>query len=165
LIADATILLTVAENVNISTAVENVVAQIESDVSNMTNEAEQNLSAFIMEFSNEEWAKLNVSLNLDNVDAVPDTLLQFTFDNMELYAKLDLNLTTESTYKVNLYTSETDVGIKLGSNIELGVLFVVDFILTVDADIDVSGGFHIKLNDGLAFNVALFDRNVSSITL
>jgi hypothetical protein len=158
------VLLTVAGDLNITEDIENIAAQAANDLVNITDEAFHDPPAVIKDIFNEDWAALNVSLNLDNIVPLPNTLLQFTFDNMELYAELDLNLTTESTYKVNLFTSETMYGIS-GDGMELGVLFKVDFIVTADTEVDISGGFHIKLNDGLAFDIALFGNNISSVTL
>jgi hypothetical protein len=84
---------------------------------------------------------------------------------MELYMEIDTTLSGGATYTLNLYTSETAIGFTVGEDLLIGVIFSVDLILSVESEIDISSGFHIQLNDGVAIDIPMFDRNVSSITL
>jgi hypothetical protein len=65
----------------------------------------------------------------------------------------------------NLYKSETPLGISTGQDLEVGSVFTVDVILSVEAEITISSGFHIKLNDGVAINIPLLGQSISRVTL
>lgn len=106
----------------------------------------------------------NYSFDL-NISSVPEINLQFVFDELELYLLLDTALSLDATYTLNLYRSETPLGIEISPKLDLGIILSIDLILDVDGTIDVSSGFHIKLDDGLAINVALFGEAISDITL
>lgn len=105
----------------------------------------------------------NYSFDL-NISSVPEINLQFVFDELELYLLLDTALSLDATYTLNLYRSETPLGIEISPKLDLGIILSIDLILDVDGTIDVSSGFHIKLDDGLAINVALFGEAISDIT-
>ncbi|KAM5383706.1 hypothetical protein ACJZ2D_001695 [Fusarium nematophilum] len=95
---------------------------------------------------------------------IPDFRLQFEFDDLEVYMLIDTVLSAGATYTLNLYTSSTAIGFVVSDDIELGVIFTIDLILSVEGEIDVSSGFHLKLDDGVAIDIALFSEHVSSIT-
>ena len=107
---------------------------------------------------------IDVEFNIDIPD-IPECQLQFQFDGMELYVLIDTVLSAGATYTLNLYTSESPIGFAIGENLEIGVIFDIDLILSVDGEIDISTGFHIKLDDGLAIDIPMFDDNISSIDL
>jgi hypothetical protein len=107
---------------------------------------------------------LNLTFDMD-VPNIPQCDLRFQFDGMELYMEIDTILSVGATYTLNLYTSESLIGVSVGEDLLIGVVFSVDLILSVEDEIDISSGFHIQLNDGLAIDIAMFDQNVSSITL
>jgi hypothetical protein len=69
------------------------------------------------------------------------------------------------TYSLNLYTSNSPIGVAISDEIMAGVFFTIDLILSTEAEIDIHSGFHIKLDDGVAFDIALFSQNVSDTTL
>lgn len=79
--------------------------------------------------------------------------------------EIDTILSGSATYTLNLYTSNTPIGFGVGKDLLVGVVFSIDLIISVDAEIDISTGFHIKLNDGIAIDIHMFDHDVSSITL
>ncbi len=106
----------------------------------------------------------NYSFNMD-VPALPEAKLRFGFDDLELYVQLDTILSLGATYTLNLYTSDTPLGIGISDKLDLGVIFTVDLILDLDGKIDISSGFHIKLDDGLAIDIDLFGDGANGITL
>ncbi|KAI5921960.1 hypothetical protein F4810DRAFT_702011 [Camillea tinctor] len=110
-----------------------------------------------------DFPTLNYSFNLDFPD-IPQCRLQFSFDQMELYMMIDTVLSAGATYKLSLYSSNSPIGISVSSDMFLGVIFAVDLILSADAEIDISSGLHIKVEDGLALDIPLFGQNVSGIT-
>ncbi|KAK1817413.1 hypothetical protein LTR12_008169 [Friedmanniomyces endolithicus] len=89
--------------------------------------------------------------------------LHFEFDEVEVFMLMDATLGLGATYTHNLYTSDTEAGIGFGDS-ELGIVFKLDIILAAEGAIDISTGFHLKLQNGLAIDITLFGTNVSHIT-
>lgn len=96
---------------------------------------------------------------------IPQAVFTFVFDKMELYVELDVILTGAMTYTLSLYNSETPVGIAIGDELQAGIIVSMDLILSSEAEIDLTGGFHIQLDDGVAFQLALFSQNVTDTNL
>ncbi|KIW96835.1 uncharacterized protein Z519_02226 [Cladophialophora bantiana CBS 173.52] len=130
-------------------------------VKNITEEAEQALSDLVN--GNANYTDIDFNVELPTFQDF-DYRLQFNFDNLDLYMKLDTVLSVESTYTINLYTSETPAGLSLGDSLEIGAFFTVDLILTAAAEVDISGGVHIKV-DGAGIDLQMFNKTVESITL
>lgn len=83
-----------------------------------------------------------------DVPKIPDAQLNLQFDGLELYMLLDTKL-TNATITLNLYTSKSIIGVSGGKGNDLGIILAVDLTLSAATEIDVGGGFHIKLNDGV----------------
>lgn len=110
------------------------------------------------------WPTIDVDFNLGDVAGLPGAQVHFEFDDLEIYLDLDITLSAESTYTINIFTSETVAGISI-PGLTLGAVFSVDLILIADADIDIKSGIHVKLDDGLSFDMEIFNSNVSAITM
>lgn len=110
------------------------------------------------------WPTLNLDFNLDNITALPEAQIHFEFDNLELYLDLDIKLSAGATYTLNIFSSETPAGFQV-PGLTVGAIFSVDLILITDAEIDIGSGIHIKLDDGLSFDLEMFNSNVSSISV
>lgn len=95
--------------------------------------------------------------------AIPECNLRFQFDGMELYMLMDTTLSAGATYKLNLYSSNTPLGLSITKDLEIGIIFSVDLILTVEGEINISSGFHIRLEDGAAIDITLFAKDISDI--
>ncbi|SPO04378.1 uncharacterized protein DNG_07063 [Cephalotrichum gorgonifer] len=100
-----------------------------------------------------------------DIPEIPECKLEFRFDDLELYMLIDTVLSSSATYTLNLYTSNTPIGLSSKDDVRIGVTYSIDLILSVDGEIDISTGFHLKLDDGTAINIAMFSKDVSSITL
>ncbi len=162
-------------NFNFSQAFDNVTSQIETQTTNITTTAVDYIENYVetvlgdvesanFHIDDLDFPPIPVGFDID-VPAIPECDLQLQFDDLELYVQIDTTLSGGATYTLNLYESETIAGFTAGENLLVGVVFSIDLILSVDAEIDISSGFHIQLNDGLAINIPIFDQNVSSITL
>jgi hypothetical protein len=171
----ATAQFTINGNFNVSQAFHNVTSEIETEVDNITTTAvdyvENYVKSAITSIASDgfhiddfDFPPIQVDFDIDVPD-IPECELRFQFDGMELYMEIDTTLSSGATYTLNLYTSETAIGFTVGENLLIGVIFSVDLILSVESEIDISSGFHIQLNDGVAIDIPMFDQNVSSITL
>ncbi|KKK13637.1 hypothetical protein ARAM_000775 [Aspergillus rambellii] len=110
------------------------------------------------------WPTVDIDFDFEHLDGFPEVQAQFEFDGLELYLELDVQLSAGATYTLNLFTSETIAGFSV-PNLEAGAVFKVSLVLIAEAEIDISSGIHIKLDDGLKLDLELFNKNVSGITL
>jgi hypothetical protein len=117
-------------------------------------------------------ASSNVSFPMIPVDMdlklapLPAVTVHFAFDDeLEVYMMLDTKLALGGTYTINLFSSAGPFGIAVGNDITAGLAVVLDLILDVHAAVDISGGFHLKLNKGVAIGLDLFSPNVSNFKL
>lgn len=170
----ATAQLTVDGDFDVKKAINETISAVEDSVQNITDVAEQYVEEYFegvftkfddgIDASDFALPTFNYSLDID-VPTIPKARLQFQFDGLELYMLVDTVLSLGATYTLNLYTSNTPVGISVGEDLDLGVIFTVDLILGVEGEIDISSGFHIKLDDGITIDIPLFDNNVSDVNL
>lgn len=170
----ATAEFSVKGDFNATQAIQNFTNEVHDEITNITDTAIDGIQDYFSDvFHNFEdgidlddfdFPPINFTFNVDMPD-IPECNLKFQFDGLELYMMLDTVLSGGATYNLNLYTSNTPIGISAGKDLFLGVVFSVDLVLSVDAEIDISSGIHIKLEDGVGLDMTLFGQNVSSITL
>lgn len=169
-----------------TTTVDNVLAQVEGDIANFTDDALTAMESFFEELGKDlvhpsELATLSPptlntsNINLDFDDAIPNSEVQIVFDGLEIYAEIDTALSASKSWTLTLFNSgdpeivaESDgAGIPdLGfsaDGINIGAILKIELLLTLDGDIDISSGLHIKLNDGFTINIGMFANNVSGI--
>lgn len=173
-----------AERFNISNIVHQALDEVEGSVVNFTDAVfdyigdaidevahqvgEQVSDAFHGDFHDVdaiEMPTLDYDFSNFSVPALPEIDLKFGFDSLEIYAMLDTTLSLGSTYTYNLYTSKSVMGAGISGDLFLGIVFTLDLILTADAEIDISSGFHIKMDDGLSVDIPLFGNEASGIDL
>lgn len=97
--------------------------------------------------------------------ALPEYQFRLTLDAFDLFIQTQTSVSGAATYTVNLYTSESEVGLRLGNGVELGIVLTVDLLMSLDAGLQIDSGFHLRLDDGLALNVDLFGNDVADIVL
>ncbi|KAK5991692.1 hypothetical protein PT974_07725 [Cladobotryum mycophilum] len=87
--------------------------------------------------------------------------LEVEFENTEFYIELETVVSAGITYTFSIYSSKN-----LGADIDglfFGVVFSVDLILSVENEIDIKSGFHIKLDDKMLMTIALFAKEASHL--
>jgi len=167
----ATAQLTIAGNFNASQEFDSIKSQVKTETDQIGNETITYVDNYVKNVSTSfsldaftDFPPMPIDFDI-NIPAIPQCDLLFTFDGLELYMQIGTIISGGATYTINLYTSETEIGIDVANELLVGVVFTVDLILSVEADIDISSGFHIQLHDGLAINIPMFSQNVSNITL
>jgi hypothetical protein len=155
--------LTLTGDFNFTEVVDGVETEFEAYIEEVAQDIRQEITTFNAT-NLSAWPALDVELDLDNVTGLPGASIHFEFDDLELYLELDIKLSAGATYTLNLYTSETPGGISV-PGVTIGAVFSVDLILIADAEIDIGSGIHIKLDDGLAFDLEMFNSNVSTVTM
>ncbi|KFY44515.1 hypothetical protein V494_01436 [Pseudogymnoascus sp. VKM F-4513 (FW-928)] len=163
---------TVEGGFNFSEASDNVKSEIGAEIKNVTDtivdyvvESAKDVTDSVLhgDFDGFDFPPFDIDFDID-VPKLPECNLRFQFDDLELYMEIDTILSGSATYTLNLYTSNTPIGFGVGKELLLGVVFSIDLIISVEAEVDISSGFHIQLNDGIAIDIHMFDHEVSDIT-
>ncbi|KAI0891492.1 hypothetical protein F4806DRAFT_501041 [Annulohypoxylon nitens] len=169
---NATAQFSVDGKFNASQVISNFTSEVKTEVLNTTDQVIDSIEDYFptvlhnledgIDLDDFDFPPINITFDIDMPD-IPECHLQFQFDDLEMYFLIDTVLSAGATYNLNLFSSNTPIGISAGNDLFLGVVFSVDLILSVNAEIDVSSGFHIKLDDGVGLDMSLFGRNVSNI--
>lgn len=160
---------------NISTEVWTDLDTWATDVyDNVTNTVEDEVSAFFKGGDIDDfdicwdcYAFPSLDVDFDvNLTDIPETTLKLEFDDLELYMLLDISLEADQTYTINLYpkTWSQPAGIHIGDQL-VGIVVSLQLILALDAEVDISTGVHLKFDDGLAMEIAMFGDDVSTVKL
>lgn len=170
----ATAELTIRDGFNASQAIDASRDSISKNIRNLTETFENYLENYRdkvlreltngFDWSDFEFPTFPFAFDLEAPE-IPECNLRFQFDSMELYMEVNTALSAGATYEINLYASNSPVGISVGPMLQLGFVLKVDLILAVDGAIDISSGFHIKLDDGVAMDITLFGNRVSNMIL
>lgn len=163
----------VAGTFNASQAILSLAESLADDVQNITTKVVDDVAAVLandtvalleLDFPSMEMPTINVDFDLD-VEGIPECELAFTFDALELFVQTQTNVSGAVTYSLNLYTSESELGIKVSDTLEIGVILTVDLIMSIDGAVELASGFHVKLDDGLTLTLEFFGKNVTDLTL
>ncbi|KAK6838094.1 hypothetical protein PG987_006375 [Apiospora arundinis] len=158
--AKATAELSIDKSFNTSAAFHNLTKQVSTQFDNATDTAVEWMALTGMTLRP---PPIDVDFNIA-IPHMPECRLKFNFDGLELYMLLDSKLSAGVTYHLNLYSSNTPIGISAGKELDIGVIFSVDLVLTADAEVHMQSGFHIKLDDGASFSLAMFADNLTDTT-
>jgi hypothetical protein len=93
--------------------------------------------------------------------AIVKPKLKVEFDDFEAYMDLNVNISSSDTYTKTLFRSETPVGISTDL-FNLGVVFYVDLVFSLTAEVDFSAGFYITMDDGAYLEANIFGDDISS---
>ncbi|CAG9997285.1 unnamed protein product [Clonostachys byssicola] len=104
----------------------------------------------------------NINFEVEIPD-FPDCILEFTLDDAELYVELSTTFGAGLTYTLLLFTKP--LGVELGTDLFLGLIFSVDLILSLESQITIEHGFHIKLDEGILLRMAMFSKEASAVKL
>jgi hypothetical protein len=123
-------------------------------------------SVFDLDDSNDDpFPVMQVDLDL-KLPPLSTVTARFAFDeDLEVYMMLNTKLALGGTYTINLFSSAGPFGIAVGNDITAGLAVVLDLILDVQAPVEINGGFHLKLNKGVAMELNMFSPNVSDLRL
>lgn len=139
----------------------------------------ENITDAVTDFGKDVWAEvtdfvetgdfdmppLDIDLQDIEVPEIPDVVLKFGFDELDLLVDVDVTLEAGAEYKLNLYTSQGPFGFRIAEDLLVGVVVSVDLILSVDGDVTVGTGFHLQLDDGFSVELAMFAEEVANIEM
>ncbi|KAF3112191.1 hypothetical protein TWF569_000100 [Orbilia oligospora] len=143
----------------VGTQVGNVSDVAVEYVRNYTNGVARNL-ADGFDLDDLDLPPLDIDFNID-IPQIPECTLRFQFDELELYVELNTVFSAGITYTLNLYASKTQFGVQISPRLFFGAVVVVDLILSAEAEISITSGFHIRIDDGAELKLGLFADEVA----
>jgi hypothetical protein len=169
----ATAELSIDSNFDAGLVVSQTLDEVKGKVENFTEQVDDYFIEYFKEVARdirkdgldfEDFAPptFNYDFGMD-IPAIPECNLRFQFDGMELYMLTNIILSAGVTYELNLYSSNSPIGISITEDLQVGVIFAIDLIINVEGEIDISSGFHIQIEDGAAINIGLFADDISDI--
>ncbi|KAF2270015.1 hypothetical protein CC78DRAFT_507608 [Lojkania enalia] len=164
--------LSIEGDFNASQAINQTIEEVNGEVTNFTEQVSDYISDYFtgvfenlqdgLDLDDFDFPTMNFTFDLD-VPSIPESVLKFQFDGLELYMDLDTTFSVGTTYEINLYSSNTLAGISVSDSLRLGVVFTIDLILSAEAELTMNSGFHIKLDDGVTIEIPLFSDNVTNL--
>jgi hypothetical protein len=88
----------------------------------------------------------------------PTVRLEFT--DVEAYAFLGVETSTSQTFSINLFTSNSPIGIGF-PGLSVGVVFFVELVFSLTEEIDLTGGFSVKLANDAYLEADIFGGDVT----
>ena len=104
------------------------------------------------------WTKGDVTASLTTED-IFEPVVRLDFRGVEAYVDIEVKTSAKATYSINLFSTENPLGLSL-PDLDIGVMFHVDLVFSVDAIIDLEGGFHIALADDAYLEAAIFGGDI-----
>ena len=90
--------------------------------------------------------------------------VKLEFSGVEAYVFVGLNTSASATFSVNLFSSQTPIGLHM-PGLNVGVVFFVDLVFGVTAELDMTGGFQVKLADDAFLEADIFGGDIKDAFL
>ncbi|KAK3938511.1 hypothetical protein QBC46DRAFT_390074 [Diplogelasinospora grovesii] len=104
------------------------------------------------------WTKGSIKASLTDEDII-DPTVRLDFTGVEAYADLEVDISTGATYAVNLFTSDSPLSLGF-PGLSVGVVFYVDLVFSLTEEIDLEGGFYVKLADDAFLEASVFGGDI-----
>ncbi|KAK3361757.1 hypothetical protein B0T24DRAFT_670749 [Lasiosphaeria ovina] len=173
--ATATAQMTINGTIDIGNTITNVTHQVADKIFKITEQAVDNIVDYLgnlwdellsLGLGSEDFSFDNYTLDTDfniAIPPLPQCIMLFGFDNLEIYVHRNTTLSLGGTFTLPLFKSTTPMGISIGDSFEIGIFLTVDLILSADDTISFQSGVHIKLDDQVGIQIALFSQNVTKL--
>ncbi|KAJ6782776.1 hypothetical protein PWT90_04133 [Aphanocladium album] len=102
----------------------------------------------------------NITFDVD-IGKLDDVSLEVVFTEAEIYVELSILFSAGITYSLNLYTS-SELGYEVGK-VFVGFVATIDLILSVESQIELDSGFHVKFDKNMGMKLALFSDEASHL--
>ncbi|KAK9421148.1 hypothetical protein SUNI508_05996 [Seiridium unicorne] len=86
--------------------------------------------------------------------------VKLEFNQVEAYVFLGVETSTSGTYSINLFASQSPIGLGF-PGLSVGVVFYVDLVFSLSAEIDLTGGFYVKLADDAYLETDIFGGDIT----
>ena len=109
------------------------------------------------------WTKGLVTARLTTEDIIKP-IVRLELEGVEAYVDLDVDVSASAVYAINLFTSNTPVGIGV-PGLSVGLVFYVDLVFSASAFVDLEGGFYVSLPDDAFIETDVFDGDITDSLL
>jgi hypothetical protein len=100
-----------------------------------------------------------VTAKLTDEDIInPTVRLEFT--GVEAYVDMEVAMSAGASYAVNLFASNSPIGLGF-PGLSVGVVFYVDLVFSLTEQIDLEGGFYVKLADSAFLEASVFGGEIT----
>ncbi|KAI0879515.1 hypothetical protein GGS24DRAFT_653 [Hypoxylon argillaceum] len=86
-------------------------------------------------------------------------VLRLSFSGVEAYASLGVAVSASQTFSINLFSSDTPIGIGI-TGLDVGVVFFVDLVFSLSEAIDLSAGFSVSVPDDAFLEADIFKGDI-----
>jgi hypothetical protein len=86
--------------------------------------------------------------------------VRLEFNEVEAYAFLGVETSTSGTFSINLFSSQSPIGLGF-PGLSVGVVFYVDLIFGLSEEIDLTGGFYVKLQNDAYLEADIFGGDIT----
>ncbi|KAI0105531.1 hypothetical protein GGR51DRAFT_192594 [Nemania sp. FL0031] len=86
-------------------------------------------------------------------------VLRLSFSGVEAYASLGVAASAEQTFSINLFASNSPIGIGI-TGLDVGVVFFVDLVFSLSEAIDLTGGFSVSVPDDAYLEASIFKGDI-----
>jgi len=93
-------------------------------------------------------------------EAIIDPTVRLEFTGVEAYVDLRVAMSVGATYSLNLFTSESPIGLGF-PGLSVGVVFYVDLVFSLTDAIDLEGGFYVKVADNAFLEASVFGGDIT----
>jgi hypothetical protein len=90
--------------------------------------------------------------------------LRLGFAGVEAYASLGVAASAGQTFSLNLFASNTPIGIGI-TGLDVGVVFYVDLVFSLSEALDLSAGFQVTVPDDAYLEADLFGGDINDSSL
>ncbi|KAF2969135.1 hypothetical protein GQX73_g4441 [Xylaria multiplex] len=88
-----------------------------------------------------------------------DPKLRLGFSGVQAYAALDVKASAEQTFSLNLFASNSPIGIGI-TGLDVGVVFFVDLVFSLSEAIDLTAGFQVTVPDDAYIEADIFKGDI-----
>lgn len=101
----------------------------------------------------------------DLVKKALDFPVTVNLDNLGGHFEFKIAFGASGTYVVNLFKSETPIGVQLNEDAKVGLLMSIDLILSVGAAIDFTAGFDLVFPNGISYKLDPLSGEIMEMSL
>ncbi|KAK7744785.1 hypothetical protein SLS62_010018 [Diatrype stigma] len=88
-----------------------------------------------------------------------DPSLKFSFKDAEFFVNVAVNISAAQWIAIDLFASQTPIGIRV-PGLTVGVVFIIDLVFSLAEELDVTGGFWVKLPDDAFVEAGIFSGDI-----
>jgi hypothetical protein len=99
-----------------------------------------------------------VTAKLTTEDIIKPTV-RLEFEGVEAYVNLGIATSAGATYAINLFTSNSPVGLGF-PGLSLGLVFYLDLVFSLTSAVDLKGGFYVNIEDDAFLETDAFTGDI-----